>query len=82
MSLNTELTHLLFFISKLGKLSGALPGAPYLTRHGSGFYPGCFRFLSDVSVLLADDIISNEIHVQFGQIFLRKSPIKTRIVVA
>ena len=54
----------------------------YLTRRGRGFYPGCFRFLSDISVLLADDVISNENYVQFGQIFLRKSPTKVRIVVA
>ena len=80
MSLNNELTHH-FSLSKLGKRSGALPDAvqSYLTRCGRGFYPGCFRFLSDVSVLLADDIISNEKHVQFGRIFLRKSPTKCEL---
>ena len=49
----------------------------YLTRQGRGFYPGCFRFLLDVSVPLADNIISNEKYAQFG-----KSPTNMRIVVA
>ena len=54
----------------------------YLTRRGRGFYPGFFRFLSDVSVPLADDKISNEKLVQFDQIFLRKCSTEMRIVVA
>ena len=44
----------------------------YLTRRGRGVYPGFFRCFSDVSVPLADDKISNDKLVQFGQIFLRK----------
>ena len=40
------------------------------------------RFLWDVSAPLADDIISNEKHLQFDVIFLRKSSAEMRIVVA
>ena len=54
----------------------------YLTRGGRGFYPEFFRFLSDVSVPLADDKISNEKLVLFGQIFLRKTSTKMRIIVS
>ena len=84
MSLITKLTFH-FFRSKLG--SSLVRSrmrrfvASFLTRRGRGFYPGFFRFLSDVSVPLADDKISNEKLVQFGQIFLRKSSTEMRIVV-
>ena len=58
--LNTELIHHSFSI--LNKVSFQVRSRvypyilSYLTRYGRGFYPGFFRFLSDVSVLLADDI--------------------------
>ena len=64
MSLNTELTHHSFSILNL--LSSLVCYrvrryiSSYLTRRGRGYYPGFFQFLSDVSVPLADDIISNE----------------------
>ena len=82
MSLNTKVIPVLNYVSSLVRSRVRRYVPSYLTRCGRGFYQGCFRFLSDVSVLLADDIISNENHVQFGQIFLRKSPTKVRIVVA
>ena len=55
----------------------------YLTRRGRGFTQAQFRrFLWDVSAPLADDIISNEKHVQFDVICFRKSSAEMRIVVA
>ena len=85
-NVSSHYAYIPFFRSKLGKLSGALPGAllcsKLLDAPRQGVLPGFFRFLSDVSVPLADDKISNEKLVQFGQIFLRKSFTKMRIVVA
>ena len=58
----------------------------YLTYHGRGFYPETqaqfLRLLWDVSAPLADDKISNEKHLLFDPIFLRKSSTKMKIVVA